>query len=256
LGNLLGNAMKFTEDGQVTFTATNIQAPANDNRHWCRFSIQDTGIGITPESLNQLFQRFTQADASTTRRYGGSGLGLSICKHLIELMGGEIHVESQTGQGSRFWFDLPLGKSHTQRPDAHTDATARPLAKLAEGLRILVAEDNMINQLVIRNLLEKRGAIVTMVDNGLLALECVKTDPFDLILMDCQMPVMDGFEATGHIRAWEHTQPNHNPLPIIALTANAMASDRDACFAAGMTDFTTKPIKGEVLNRILQSYGA
>lgn len=256
LTNLLGNALKFTEHGQISFSARQISAPTGDTRLWCRYDITDSGIGMSPEAIAGLFQRFAQADASTTRRFGGSGLGLSICKHLIDIMGGHIQVESTAGQGSHFWLELPLDAAQSNRPVMPTAHTARSVAKIAEGMRVLVAEDNLINQMVIRSLLEQRGATVTMADNGLLAFEQLKSQPYDLMFMDCQMPVMDGFEATRQIRAWEATQSGRLPIPIIALTANAMASDRDDCFAAGMSDFATKPIKGEVLDQIFQMYRA
>ncbi len=256
LGNLLGNALKFTERGQIGFSAETIPAPAGDARLWCRFTITDSGIGLTPEAVAGLFQRFSQADASTTRRFGGSGLGLSICKHLVEIMGGQIHVQSTPGQGSCFWFDLPLGVAQSSRPATSANDAALTAGKPAQGMRVLVAEDNMINQMVIRSLLERRGASVVVVEDGLQAIEQLKTSAFDLVFMDCQMPVMDGFEATRQIRAWEATQRGRLPIPIIALTANAMASDREECFAAGMTDFATKPIKGDVLDQIFQTYRA
>jgi len=254
LGNLLSNALKFTQHGQISFSVRQITAPAGDTRLWCRYDISDSGIGMSPEAIAGLFQRFTQADASTTRRFGGSGLGLSICKHLIDLMGGHIQVESTPAQGSHFWIELPLDAARSKRPVTAT--AARSIARLAEGMHVLVAEDNLINQMVIRSLLEQRGATVTMADNGLLAFEQLKGQPFDLMFMDCQMPVMDGFEATRQIRAWEASQSGRLPMPIIALTANAMASDRDDCFAAGMTEFATKPIKGDVLDQIFQTYRA
>lgn len=254
LSNLLANAMKFTEQGTVNFTAQQIPAPDADPRTWCRFTVQDSGIGMTLEAQANLFQRFTQADASTTRRYGGSGLGLSICKNLVTMMEGHIHIVSSLGKGSRVWFDLPLDKAQSARPSTSDVQPITPLTTQAQGMRILVAEDNLINQVVIRNLLEQRGAVVTLAENGQLALALAQSNTFDLIFMDCQMPVMDGLEATRLIRAWENTQPERVPMPIVALTANAMASDRDACLAAGMTDFTTKPIKGEVLARIFELY--
>jgi signal transduction histidine kinase/ActR/RegA family two-component response regulator len=256
LVNLLGNAMKFTEHGQVVFSAQHIASPEDDSKTWCRFTIQDTGIGMTAQALAGLFQRFVQADASTTRRFGGSGLGLSICKQLIDMMGGHIHAESSVGQGSRFWFDLAFDAAKSARPETPLLASDQPNAALAQGMRVLVAEDNKINQLVIRSLLERRGATVTIAENGKLALEQVQSGRFDLVFMDCQMPEMDGLDATRQIRAWERTQPDRLPLPIIALTANVQTSDRDACFAAGVTDFTTKPIKGEVLDKIFQMYKA
>jgi signal transduction histidine kinase/ActR/RegA family two-component response regulator len=254
LSNLLGNAIKFTEQGQIDFSAQKINSPEGDARLWCRFTVTDSGIGMTPAVLAGLFQRFSQADASTTRRYGGSGLGLSICKHLIEIMGGQVHVTSTLGQGSRFWFDVPLAVARSERPVAPTAATVQTATLIAQDMHVLVAEDNLVNQMVVRSLLEKRGATVTIAENGQLAFEQLQSNQFDLVFMDCQMPVMDGFESTRQIRAWELTHPNRIPIPIIALTANVQDSDRQACFAVGMTDFITKPIKGEVLDRIFQTY--
>ncbi len=256
LGNLLSNALKFTEQGRIEFSALQIAAPAGDARNWCRFTVADTGIGMTEQALAGLFQRFAQADATTTRRFGGSGLGLSISKHLVNIMDGHIHADSTPGQGSRFWFDLPMDAALSERPAASAVATLPPPTGSAQGMRVLVAEDNMINQMVIRSLLERRGATVTTAENGQLAFAALQTGTYDLMFMDCQMPVMDGFEATRKIRAWEREQNDRLPLPIIALTANVQASDRDACFAAGMTEFTTKPIKGEVLDRIFETYKA
>jgi CheY-like chemotaxis protein len=202
----------------------------------------------------RLFQRFAQADSSMTRRYGGSGLGLVICKNLVESMGGQIHVKSAHGQGSSFWFELPLDAALQASPVECASEWARVVPAETPGLRVLVVEDNLINQMVIRSLLEQRGANVTMADNGQLGLEAAKSQAFDLVFMDCQMPVMDGFEATRQIRTWEKTQQGRTPVPIVALTANVQDSDREACLAAGMSDFTTKPIKGEVIDRILASY--
>ncbi len=247
LSNLLGNAVKFTQRGEVRLHAQSIQPPAGDSRAWCRVSVQDTGIGIDSEAMQKLFKRFAQADVSTTREFGGSGLGLIISKHLVELMGGQIHVQSEPGAGSRFWFDLPF--------DAPTVAVAAtPVgvdkAQMA-GLRLLVAEDNQINQLVIKAMLGKLGADVTIVANGKLALEHVKKGGYDLVFMDCQMPVMDGFESARQIRVWEATQlaqsTQYVPIPVIAQTANALAGDREACLAAGMNDYVTKPVTGDTL---------
>ena len=252
LFNLLSNAIKFTEQGEVRLRGETMATPEGDLRTWCRFTVEDTGSGISTESLRQLFQRFSQADASTTRQFGGTGLGLTICKHLVELMGGQIHVDSTPGQGSRFWFELPFKAAMTPA----TPMLASPVARPQTPGKILVAEDNAINQLVVKKLLELLGAEVTMVENGALALAHVQQShaDIDLILMDCQMPVMDGFDATRQIRAWEQSQPACRPLTIVALTANALAGDREACLAAGMNDFATKPISRAVLAQILTQY--
>ena len=253
LSNLLGNAIKFTRRGEVRLHAKSIEAPAGDARAWCRVSVQDTGIGIASDALDKLFKPFAQADVSTTRQFGGSGLGLIICKHLVELMGGQIHVQSEVGTGSRFWFDLPFNAAAS----VAIPAPGRRKVQLA-GMRMLVAEDNQVNQLVIRALLRKLGADVTIVANGQLALEHVQRGGYDLVFMDCQMPVMDGFESARQIRAWETTQRAHTvdfiPIPIVALTANALAGDREICLAAGMDDYVTKPVTGDTLSLQLERH--
>lgn len=249
LSNLLSNAMKFTPRGEIRLRGESIAAPnTGDKRSWCRFSVEDTGIGISPEALGKLFNRFEQADVSTTRHFGGSGLGLAICKHLVELMGGQIHAQSTEGVGSRFWFDLPLESPLTPNAPPPLSANTVQLA----GMKILVAEDNAINQLVVKTLLTRLGANLTLVENGELAVQEVKQTPFDLVFMDCQMPVMDGYEATRQIRLWEQTRPDVQALPIVALTANALAGDREACLAAGMTDYVTKPVTSAALAQALE----
>jgi signal transduction histidine kinase/DNA-binding NarL/FixJ family response regulator len=238
LSNLLGNSIKFTERGEVALHCETMEAPAGDTRAWRRFTVRDSGIGIAPEAVDKLFQRFVQADASTTRQFGGSGLGLVICKHLVELMGGSIRLESVVGEGSRFWIELPFEA-------ASAPALPRvPLALPAAGAvaRILVAEDNTLNQQVIQGLLGHLGAHVTVVGNGEAALTAFEREPFDLIFMDCQMPVLDGFDATRRIRAHEQCEPGRHAVPIVALTANALSGDREACLAAGMSDYVTKPV--------------
>lgn len=250
LSNLLGNAMKFTKNGKVRLRGEPLASPPGDSQLWFRFTVEDTGIGMTPEVLEKLFQRFAQADVSTTRQFGGSGLGLAICRHLVEMMGGSIHASSEPGLGSTFWFDVPFGPAETPHTAPREEASALTLT----GMKILVAEDNSINQLVIKQLLGRLGASVTIAENGELAFELVKRKPFDVVFMDCQMPVMDGYESTRKIRAWERLQMNRRALPIIALTANAFESDRDACFAAGMDDFVTKPISAAILTQVLQRH--
>ena len=254
LFNLLSNAIKFTVHGEVRLRGETIAMPAGDSRIWCRFTVEDSGVGIAPEALDQLFQRFSQADVSITRQFGGSGLGLTICRHLVELMGGHIHAASTPGRGSCFWFELPFDTAVTPR-------ALLPIAPLLSvpqrsSAKILVAEDNAINQLVVKKLLELLGADVTMVENGKLAVTQVRERhaDFDLVLMDCQMPVMDGFEATRQIRAWERTQTLSRAMPIVALTANALAGDREACLAVGMTDFVSKPITRAALADVLARY--
>jgi len=249
--NLLGNALKFTEGGTVTLSSACVDGPPDDDRRWIRIRVQDTGIGMSPEQLAQLFQRFSQADASTTRRFGGSGLGLVICKHLVELMGGSIHVRSEAGSGSEFWFDIPLHEALAPKALA-AEAVAVPALAAAPAMprkaRILVAEDNPVNQLVVRAMLERLGMTVLMVEDGARAVSAVQSQPLDLVLMDCQMPVMDGYEAATTIRALSADVAR---IPIIALTANALSEDRERCANAGMDDYLAKPVTGAALADML-----
>ena len=238
LTNLLGNALKFTPRGQVELRAQRLPDQANDGRTWWRFAVSDSGVGISAQAQAKLFGKFQQADDSTTRQFGGTGLGLNICKQLVELMGGRIDLESRPGEGACFWVDLPLAAASADRPAAARGATLVPRV----SAQVLVAEDNAINQMVIRGLLESMGATVTIVANGAAALALVQVETFELVFMDCQMPVLDGFEATRQIRAWEQAQGRPVALPVVALTANALAGDREACLAAGMTDYLSKPI--------------
>lgn len=254
--NLLGNALKFGEGGTIKFTGSCIDSPARDPRRWIRIQVEDSGIGMSAAQVASLFQRFSQADASTTRRFGGSGLGLAICKHLVELMDGKIHVESESGIGSRFWFDLPLlpsieagaiAESLGQRPVPKRNDEAGPLG----DAHILVAEDNEVNQLVIVSMLERLGVKVSVANDGIEAVNAVQSESFDLVLMDCQMPKMDGFEATEKIRASASTQLG---LPIIALTANVRLEDRQKCIAAGMDDFLAKPVAFSALVSMIEQH--
>jgi CheY-like chemotaxis protein len=209
-----------------------------------RFSVEDTGIGLTPEQMGKLFQSFQQADASTSRKFGGTGLGLSICKQLAALMGGEVGVDSQAGVGSTFWFTARLGKVQVGLEETRT---VKPFGLQTEGIEllrgasILLAEDNIFNQEVAVDMLEQAGARVTVANNGQEALDCVRRAQFDCVLMDMQMPLMDGLEATRQIRA----DPALAGLRVIALTANIMQADRERCFAAGMDDFINKPFLPE-----------
>ena len=233
--------------GSISFECRGLDSVAADARIWLRLEVRDSGIGITPAALANLFQPFTQADASTTREYGGTGLGLVICKYLTELMGGVIRVESEVGVGTVFRVDLPFGAASTLSPAK----THQRLAVTQVTARVLVVEDNEINQEVIGKLLNWFGADVTVAENGLRAVEAVQQAAYDLIFMDCQMPVMDGFEATRRIRALEKTGALPRAIPIIALTANALAGDREACLAAGMDDYLSKPILKAQLTKAL-----
>lgn len=251
--NLLGNACKFTLEGwvELSYEVEILDGPL----HRVRFSVRDTGVGISPGAQDKLFHPFTQADSSTQRRFGGTGLGLSISKQLVELMGGEIGFESAEGQGSRFWFNVPLvavegrpmGKQGVLEIDEHV--ALGPTRKL----RILLVEDNIINQKVALKMIEKMGHQVDCTGNGLEAVKALQDLPYDLILMDCQMPEMDGFEATCAIR---QMKGESGKVPIIALTANAMKGDRERCLAAGMDDYLSKPIDRPKLKRVIDSWGA
>ena len=234
--NLTGNAIKFTEHGQVHLSLASRYS--EDNKHWLDFTLSDTGIGMSALTVNQLFAPFFQADASTTRRFGGTGLGLSISAQLIEMMGGRITTESTEGVGTTFRFslDLPLA---AEQPGA-LSVTANPPVAL-RALRILLAEDNATNQKVATLMLRKLGCSVVVADNGELALSALAGQAFDIVLMDCQMPVMDGFSATQMIRNDRSGRFDPN-IPIIAMTANAMQGDREICINAGMNDYIPKPI--------------
>lgn len=221
-----------------------------------RFAVRDTGIGVPEDQLEHIFQEFAQLDPSMSRHHGGTGLGLTIARRLVELMGGRLQAESRPGEGSRFWFDLPLRPAETPRPTA---GDARPEPGVDAGpraapttaprpIRILLAEDNPVNQLVAQAILERRGHSVHVVANGLLAVEAVKTGDFELVLMDVRMPEMDGLEATRAIRALTE----HGTLPIVALTAHALAEERQRCFDAGMDDFLSKPFIPDQLFAVVE----
>ncbi|BDW10916.1 hypothetical protein PSHI8_09980 [Polynucleobacter sp. SHI8] len=238
LFNLVGNAVKFTEGGSIVIHLA-AQLPQADGRVALRIEVRDTGIGIDPEVQKTLFQPFQQADTSTTRRFGGTGLGLAICRHLVDAMHGQISVESEVGKGSVFVVELTLaqakGLAVTKPARMSSDASPR-----LRSLRILVAEDNATNRLLIESRLRRAGHIPEMVDDGQQALAAASTGDFDLILMDMQMPVLDGMGATRAIRALPDAKRNR--IPIIALTADALPELRDSYMASGLDDYQTKPI--------------
>lgn len=230
--NLVGNAVKFTEEGEVVLLIT-----ADRAAETISFHVQDTGLGIATDQIPTLFDPFVQADSSTTRRYGGSGLGLSIVRRFVEAMKGTITVESEPGRGSVFRLTLPLEiAAPALVPDSVPGSTIPPVP---DGLRVLVCEDNAVNQLLFRKMLMRLGCEVRVANDGRRALEILRAEPIDVVLMDCQMPELDGYETTREIRSWHG---RFSDLPVIALTASAMEEDRQRCFAAGMNDFLSKPL--------------
>jgi PAS domain S-box-containing protein len=239
VANLVANAIKFTERGSVTLDV--MVDARQDDRATLHFRITDTGIGIPADKLATIFEPFRQVDGSTTRRFGGTGLGLTISTTLVDLMGGRVWVDSEPGVGSTFHFVAPFKVSDTvvQEPRRVTPSTP------ARQARVLVAEDNIVNQRVAERLLTKRGHLVTVVSNGREALAAIEHGAFDLVLMDVQMPDMDGFEATAAIREWERESGGH--IRIVAMTAHAMNGDRERCLAAGMDGYLSKPIDPRTL---------
>lgn len=238
LMNMINNSLKFTEKGYIKIAAKLIEK--TDKEVQIEFNVSDTGIGIAKEKQSKVFEEFTQADESTTRKYGGTGLGLAICNNLITLMGSELKLDSEEGKGTSFYFTInfeinnnPIEKQEEQ---IHLDEIFTQYAK------ILVAEDNPTNQKLIGKFLNKFGLECKIVSNGQEALDLYKSEPFDLILLDCQMPVMDGYETTISIRNYEKEQ-NLKQIPIIALTANAFSSNKEKCLSLGMNDIITKPVK-------------
>jgi PAS domain S-box-containing protein len=271
--NLAGNAVKFTESGAIMIRV------ADQGAHALRVEVKDTGIGIEPEKIGRLFRKFTQADSSTTRRFGGTGLGLAISKQLVEMMGGEIGADSRPGEGSTFWFTLPLVEgASTPAPastpasqpararcpvlHAHPGATPAPTPEAPParwaGMRVLVAEDQSVNQKLAVNVLTRAGCVVDVAVNGVQACELAARNTYDLVFMDCHMPELDGFEATLAIRRREDEAAAAGGavphLPIIALTASVLQADRDRCRASGMDDFISKPFKPQHLLAALERW--
>jgi CheY-like chemotaxis protein len=234
--NLVGNAIKFTEEGTVTVSVRLKPPPGPGQKPRLRFGVRDTGIGIAPDRLHSVFEAFSQADSSITRRYGGTGLGLTISARLVGLMGGQLQVDSQLGQGTEFWFELPM--TVAEAPELAPESEVAP----QQHLTVLVAEDHPINQVVARKVLEGLGHRVTIVGNGLQAVEQFESGSFDLIFMDIQMPELDGFGATQRIRALEAAQTSGQRIPILAMTAHAMEGYREKCIRGGMDGYVTKPV--------------
>lgn len=243
--NLIGNAIKFTDRGHVSVSARVVESI--DSKVTIHFEVTDTGIGIHPDMVPRLFEPFSQEDASTTRRFGGTGLGLAICKRLVDAMQGRIGADGEPQRGSTFWFEisLPVGAI----ADVEAECTKEEPDTLL-GARVLVVEDNAINQRVAVRLLEKFGAAVDVASDGEEAVSAVAAADYDVILMDCQMPRLDGFAATEIIRRREIGRRT----PIIAMTASAMVGDRERCLAAGMDDYVAKPIERSDLRNVLHHW--
>jgi signal transduction histidine kinase/ActR/RegA family two-component response regulator len=242
--NLASNAVKFTESGNVRIEVSRPDVAR------IALAVIDTGIGISTEHQAKLFTQFTQADSSTTRRYGGTGLGLAISKRLVELMGGEIGVVSVPGQGSTFTFVLPLLAAAEPVARPSTVAPSKPALLKNRSRRVLVVEDNPVNQQVARHMLTRLGHTVDVAEHGKEAIAALREQQYDLVLMDCQMPVMDGYEATRQIRDPGSPVLDHD-IPIVAMTANAFAEDRERCLAAGMNDFLAKPVDPLILEAMV-----
>jgi CheY-like chemotaxis protein len=247
LFNLLGNAIKFTDQGRVE---ARLSCEGRDSRQArIKFAVDDTGIGIAADALPRLFNPFTQADSSMSRRYGGTGLGLAISQKLVEAMDGRIEVTSMPARGSTFHFTLALDLAAGVAPAATSVESAAFKLPTLRG-RVLVVEDDRVNQRVIGHFLKQMGLETGLAEDGISAVEFATAASWDAILMDCQLPGLDGLEATRRIRA---QRPGQN-LPIIALTANTSMQDRAACLAAGMDDFLTKPLRVELLAATLQKW--
>jgi CheY-like chemotaxis protein len=247
LVNLLHNAVKFTERGRIVLDVTVLGEA--DGAVQLRFEVRDTGIGIAEDQFDSVFDAFTQVDASSTRRHGGSGLGLAIVKELAELMGGRVGVDSRLDHGSTFWLELTLQRAGEPAPATTPAATGEPVS----SAHILLAEDDAVNQMVLAAMLEQLGCRVDVVDDGEAACGAAARTHYDMVFMDCHMPVMDGFDAARCIRE-EEARTDGTHTPIVALTALALAGDRERCLDAGMDDYMTKPVRAAELAAAVQRW--
>jgi CheY-like chemotaxis protein len=276
LVNLIGNSIKFTKEGGVTIVV--IGESKTETGLTLRFEVHDTGIGLSQQELKKLFRPFIQADNSTTRKFGGSGLGLFIVKRLVDLMNGSFGLDSELGRGSMFWFEIKLGKQESALQSAMVDLTlSQPLfiqeslplevnsqqssrfapttdSDLAGNIHILVVEDFEINQDVILEMLNNLGFIVDLARNGREAVDMSRDKRYDLIFMDLHMPEMDGHQATAAIREREQASRSDEKIPIVAVTADAMVGDQEKCLASGMNGYLSKPFKAKDLHRIVKQW--
>jgi PAS domain S-box-containing protein len=256
LNNLLSNAVKFTEVGEVRVKVT--LKEQNTDALILLFEVFDSGIGIKPDAIKNIFEPFAQAEISTTRRFGGTGLGLAICRRIVEMMEGEINLESREAEGTRFWFTAKFLKNggelevkSSEKKEEIIFSQNQPTEFKAENVKVLIVEDNPVNREIAKAMLEQLGIVAETADNGAKAVEICRQKSFDIILMDCRMPEMDGFEAARKILERTNLQP---PPKIIALTASVSAIEREQCFAAGMSDFLTKPITQNAIGEILKKH--
>jgi len=248
--NLVSNALKFTKQGEVKISVEVLQN--NNDSVDIKVTVSDSGIGIAQSALDTLFNAFTQADGSTTRKYGGTGLGLAIVSQLVEMMNGTLGVESEEGKGSSFWFiaNYPC----TDEACASAENTVKQNTTVTLNAKVLLVEDNPINQMVAQKMLEKFGLKATLADNGVEALKLLEEQIFDLVLMDCQMPEMDGFDATRQIRKLDIKTLYDKRLPVVAMTANVMSGDRERCLEVGMDDYIGKPVQRDQLETVLRKW--
>ncbi|MDQ4142106.1 MAG: ATP-binding protein [Bacteroidota bacterium] len=249
LTNLISNAVKFTKAGRVIIAAT--VRDSNETHTTVDFRVTDTGIGIPADKLELIFESFTQAKSDTTREFGGSGLGLTIIKQLLKLQGSDIHVESQVGKGSTFSFSLAFENSIQQLSvDSNEPVASNP--KSLKGIRLLIAEDNQINIFLVKQFLNQWEIEFDIAENGLIALDLVKSKDYNLVLMDLQMPEQDGYDTTLAIRNLEGDK--YQKIPIIALTASAMLDIQDRAFQVGMNDYLSKPFNPDELYKRIVKY--